>query len=359
MAFGLLKHRAELYYLDEAQRVEKFKDKKWLRAAGLPDTIASDGEKAENERKLLACTTPNEAKSLLGDMRKKELAVSTANDGSASTYTLIQEVVYDSVLAGAEPFKCMREVVNIVNVPRGPALRVPYGGSGRYAPKVAEGGQPERATDDYADVDINIYKYMEISNITNEMVDDALYDLVELETRKLGFALENALNRAALDQIIDSVTGITPSSPAGAHIAITDIARNRSKVFAQNWNPDKIILHPTAEGYLLQDSNLLYVAYAGQSKTLESGEIPKMLGLIPYTCTATDSDSVWDDTTAGSDVTAFIGDFMAPCVMGAMKDDISLRDYEDPIVDLVNVIGKMRVGFEEIRTTAGVQIYHK
>lgn len=339
MAYGLLKHRAELYNLSEDERIKKFTDKKWLKAANLPLKLADDSEKAE--------------------MARKELAVSTTNDGSASTYTLIQEVVYDSVLDGAEPFRCMRDVINIVNVPRGPALRVPYGGSGRYAPKVAEGAQPTRATDDYNDVDINIYKYAEISNITNEMIDDGLFDLIELEMRKLGFALENALNRAVLDEIIDSVTGITQMSPEGSHLALSDIAVGRSKVLAENWNPDKIVLHPTAEGYLLQDSNLVYVAYAGQGRTLETGEIPKLLGLTPYTCSATDSDTVWDDTTIGSDVTAFIGDFMAPCVMGAMKDDISLKDYEDPLCDLVNIVGKMRFGVEEIQTKAGIQIYHK
>ena len=328
-----------LYDMSEDERIKKFQDKKWLKAANLPLALADDTEKAEMER--------------------KQLALNTASDGSASTYTLIQEVVHDEVIAGAEPVRCMRDVINFVDIPRGPSLRVPYGGSGRYAPKVPEMGQIPENQDTYGDVDINIYKYGEISAISEEMINDGLFDMITLELRKIGFAIENALNRAVLDKLIANIS-TTSIDPAGTHIALSDIAKGRADVLAENWNPDKVVFHPTAEGYLLQDSNLVYVAYAGQGRTLETGQIPKMLGLIPYTCTATDTNGYWGTTSTGTPyTTAMILDTIAPVAMGATVGGIKLDQFNDPLTDLKKVKGIERFGVETIHTAAGLKIFHK
>lgn len=291
----------------------------------------------------------------------KERAMLIGQDLEGSSHILVREEVYKKVLEGAEPSHIWRDILPVVNVSNSFSLRVPKVTASRYANKIPEGGQfPERSSS-YSKVDISIEKYGEQPIITEEMVRMSLFDIIELELMKAGASVENRLNREALKKILTNMTTISPFSPTGTHIAVTDIATGRAKVLKQKHSPDTLVLHPTAEGYLLQDSNLVYVAYAGQGRTLETGKIPKLLGLTPYTCTATDDDDspTWDDTTAGSDVTALVLDSKAPVALIAMGQDITTTQWKDPLYDLHRIVVKMEFGVDTIWDDAGVQIYHK
>ena len=347
MANKKLMAKALLYKADNDSEKEKLlSNVHFLNAAGI----------STDEAKLLLS---GEKDKISDFTTKRGLTLSDSLEGTS--YTLIQEEVYDTVIAGTEPTKIFRDIIPIVNMDTGYALRVPKGSAGRYAPKVPEGSPIPMNNQSYDKVDISIDKYGERPVITREYIDDNLFDIVDLELKKLGMSLENALNRAVLTQLTTGLTGISPFSPASTNFDIKAIATGRSKVLKKNRYPDRIITHPTAEMYLLQDSNLAYVSYAGQSKTLETGQIPTIFGLTPTTCTATDSDTapVWDDTSAGSDYTAMILDTMAPAAMVAMKKDIDIEQYNDPISDLVGMAGTMRFGADVVNNDAGVLIYHK
>ena len=288
----------------------------------------------------------------------KELHTLLQSEATAiSDSTLVQEEVYKTVVEGAEPFKCMREVNPIVNVDSY-SLRIVTGETGTYAEKVAEGQAITLDTQTYSKTDITIDKYGTRPLITTELIEDSLFDVVELELKKAGARLENGLNRVVLAAILAGVTTST-LNPAGSHIAVSDIAQAAAKVKKQNYLPDTLVTHPTAEGYLLQDSNLAYVSYAGQSNSLTAGTVPKLMGLTPYTCTATDAASpTWDDTTAASDVTALVFSKNDLGMLG-MRRDLAVEQYEDPIHDLVGISCTMRFGYGVINETSACKIYHK
>jgi HK97 family phage major capsid protein len=275
--------------------------------------------------------------------------------------TLVQEEVYKTVIEGTEPVKCMRDVFPIIKTDSY-SIRFVKGAAGTYAEKVAEGAKIGIDTQTYSKQDITIDKYGTRPLITNELIEDALFDVVELELKKAGAKIENALNRQCLYQMLTGTYKIATStmSPAGAHITISDIAQAVGKVKKQEYLPDVLLLHPTAEAYLLQDSNLAYVSYSGGPGALRQGNIGNtIMGLKPYTCTATDAASpTWDDTTAASDVTAVVlskKDFGAIC----MRRDLTIEQYDDPIHDLVGISLTMRFGADVLRETAGCIIYHK
>jgi HK97 family phage major capsid protein len=275
--------------------------------------------------------------------------------------TLVQEEVYKTVIEGMEPFKCMREVLPIIKTDSY-SIRFVKGTTGTYAEKVAEGAKISIDTETYSKQDITIDKYGTRPLITNELIEDSLFDVVELELKKAGAKMENALNRLCLYQILQGTYKISTNtmSPAGAHIAISDIAQAVGMVKKQNYLPDTLVLHPTAEAYMLQDSNLAYVSFAGGPGALRQGDIGNtLMGLKPYTCTATDAAApTWDDTTAASDVTAMIfskKDLGAIC----MRRDLTIEQYDDPIHDLVGISLTMRFGADVLRETAGAVIYHK
>jgi len=274
--------------------------------------------------------------------------------------TLVQEEVYATVIEGTEPFKCWRELCPITTA-ESYSTRIVKGELGTYADEVAEAGAIPIDTQTYTKIDIPIKKYGVRPVITNELIDDSHFDIVEMELRKAGYRLENKLNRVVLNQILNGTYAITTSvlDPAGTHISVSDIALAAKKVKKQNIMADTLVTHPTAEGYLLQDSNLAYVAYAGNASPLTLGTVPKLMGLMPYTCTATDkADPTWDDTTAASDVTAIVFSKM-DLAMIRMKHDIKIVDYDDPIHDLVGISCLMRYGAEVLNEKAGCIIRHK
>ena len=276
--------------------------------------------------------------------------------------TLVQEEVYKTIIEGAEPFKCMRNVVPIINT-GSYSVRFVKSEGGVYAGQMAEGAKIPIDTEEYTKQDITIDKYGTRPLITNELIEDALFDVVELELKKAGARMENKLNREILYALIAGTNKITTNTlnPAGPHIAVSDIAVAVGKVKAQNYLPDTLITHPTAEAYLYQDSNIAYVSYAGGNhwqSGFQDGTM-KIMGLTPNTCTATDQASpTWDDTTAGSDITGIVLS-KADCGVLCMRRDLTVEEYDDPIHDLMGISVTMRYGTDVLRETAGCVIYHK
>ena len=278
-----------------------------------------------------------------------------------SDSTLVQEEVYKTVIEGAEPFRCFREVFPVIKTDSY-SVRFVKGQAGSYAEKVAEGAAITIDVQNYSKQDISIEKFGTRPLITNELIEDSLFDVVELELKKAGARMENTLNREVLNKILNGSNKISTNTVdpgASAHIDVADVASAIAKVKKQNFIPDILVTHPTAEGYLLSDSNLAYVSYAGTNVPLTEGKVPKIMGLTPYTCTATDSSSpTWDDTTGGSDVTALVfskNDLGVIC----MRRDITIEQYDDPIHDLVGISVTMRFGTDVLNEKAGCIIYHR
>jgi len=277
-----------------------------------------------------------------------------------SETTLLQEEVIKKVYEGAEPAKCVRNVFPVQKT-KSYSVRFVVGSPGAYAKEVPEGSAVPVDQEGYSKVDVEVKKYATRPLITKEMIDDCLFNIIEHEIKKAGLRLENTLNRVVLEKLLTEMDGITAIDPAGTHIAVTDIAEAISKVKEKNWMPDVLITHPAAEGYLLQDSNLAYVAYAGTEAPLREGTIPRLLGLKPYTLSVTPSDEsgvYWDGTDADNHYYGLVLDSNNTAVI-VMRDDITVTRYEDPIRDLEGIIAKMRFGVGILHDDAGVRILSK
>jgi len=295
-------------------------------------------------------------KRIVGERAVKELL--QAEDISETT--LLQEEVIKKVYEGAEPARCVREVFPIQKT-KSYAVRFIAGAAGTYASEVAEGAEIPVGQEDYSKIDVEVKKYATRPLITKEMVDDCLFNIIEHEIRKAGFRLENTLNRVVLTTLLKELDGISDIDPAGTHLAVTDIAKAVGAVKAKNWMPDTLITHPMAEAQLLQDSNLVYVCYAGTEAPLREGAIPRLLGLKPWTLSVTaepNSGVYWDGTDADNHYYALVLDSQNTAVI-VMRDDITIEQYEDPIHDLVGITAKMRFGVGVLRDDAGVRILAK
>jgi len=305
---------------------------------------------------------PHERKELLGKPSTertlgKEVHALLQSDSKNST-TLIQEEVYKTISEGAEPWKCMRDVVFTLQA-GAHSVRVVKGETGTYAGKVAEGANVPIDTQVYTKTDIPIYKTGTRPVITSELVEDCLWDIIDLELKKSGARMENKLNRDCLLEILTDA-GSTEVDPAGTHIAVSDLARARANIATNNYMPNKVVFHPLAEGYLLQDSNLAYVSYAGESGPLHTGRIPKLMGLIPYTCSITTGSAakVWGTTDAANNYYGVVLDSAANTYL-AMRRDLTVEEYDDAIHDIVGLAITMRYGVATVQANAACCILTK
>lgn len=271
---------------------------------------------------------------------------------------LLQEEVYNTISEGAEPWKCLREIVPIIRTDSY-SVRIVKGETGTYAEELAEGANVPIDTQVYTKEDISINKIGTRPLITNELVEDCLFDIINLELQKAGMRMENKLNRDVLLEILTDAT-TTDIDPADAHIAVTDLARARAGVASENYMPDKCMFHPTAEGYLLQDSNLVYASFAGTASTLHTGQIPKLLGMTPYTCSVTTGSTghYWDGTDAANHYYGLCIDSKASTYL-AMRRDLTVEQYDDPIHDLKGISCTMRYGTATIQPKAANLILAK
>jgi len=295
-------------------------------------------------------------KSYLGDEKYKALLQSNAIQES----NLLQEQVHKEISQGAEPWKVMREILPIIKTDSY-SVRIVKGEIGTYAVDVAEGSKVPIDTQVYTKEDITISKTGTRPIITNELIEDGLFDIIQLELSKAGARMENKLNRDCLLEILtDTTAGTSDLDPAGPHVAVTDIAKARADVAGNNYLPDTLIMHPSFEGYLLQDSNLVYVSYAGASAGLRGAQTGKIMGLTPHICSVTTGDTghVWGSTDASNNYNGIIMDKAAHTYL-AMRRDLTVEEYEDPIHDILGIACTMRYGVGTIQAGSGILVLTK
>jgi len=274
--------------------------------------------------------------------RARELLLSEGIEGSSLTQT----EVYRTVLEGAEPVKCMRQAVPIFNM-NSNVMQMNIGETGSYAPFVAEGAEIPINTQDYSTRTWTARKFGERPVITNEMVNDSLFSVIELEIRKAGQRIENTLNQWMLQVLMDNAGNEHDLAAAiSTNGGIVAAINARSLCVADGYLPDTIIVNPAITPYLYKDFVPGYNPVAQQ--VLISGQLPSLMGCRVFEC-GVDCNSAsspiaathtWGDKTDGN-IGMLVFD-SANCGGIGMRQDIRIEQYSDPIRDLTGISVTMR-----------------
>jgi hypothetical protein len=285
----------------------------------------------------------------------RELLLSTAIEST----TLIQTEMYNTVIEGAEPFKCMRQALKVLPMTAN-TLTITIGEAGSYAGEVAEGAEIPIAVQDYSAVTFTAKKYAVRPLITKEMVEDSLYPVIEMEVRKAGAKLENTLNQLALTELIDNTsnneldvsvaTGTAPNDYANAGTkAIVRALRNCK---ADGFLCDTIVMSPDAEAVVMAE--FTPTSYVG-AEAVASGRLPNIMGLKAFTCGVADASSQTWEYNSDGDIGMVVFDSQNSSMIG-MRRDITVERYEDPIRDLVGMSATMRCAVDTLQANAGARI---
>ncbi len=269
------------------------------------------------------------------------------SEGVAAT-NLIPTEVYATVVEGSEPAKCMRNVLPIFRMPT-QVMTVPYGETGSYAPQVAEGAEVPIATQTYTPATFTAVKYGERPVITREMVADAKFDVIAQEIRKVGYKIENALNRRALSVILEGSGTAADCAAAGTGAAfVSGIAEAVAGLIGLGFAPTDVIYYPTAYGAVVDRVSGLNGTSA--DSVLRTGRLPPLFGCNSHICGVADDSATY---TWGYGTNDYIGglvvDRNAAGGIG-IREDITIEQYSDPIRDLVGM--KVTARFDAARFIA-------
>lgn len=276
----------------------------------------------------------------------RELLLSTAIEST----TLLQTEMHATVLEGAEPWKCMRQAC--VTLPmKANTLTIPVGEVGSYAPEVAEGAEIPISDQDYTAVTLTAKKYGVRPMITDEMVADALYPVIEMEIRKAGAKLENTLNQIALTNLIDN-TSANEHDASGSNLGIKAIATAIKLVKADGFIPDRIVLHPDAEALIMAD--YIPTGYVG-AEAAQSGKLPNLLGLSPFITNVADASSQTWEYNSDGDIGMVVFDSGNSTVIGE-RQPITIKRYEDIVRQIQGGTVSARWAVGTLQANAGARI---
>ena len=269
-------------------------------------------------------------------VRVRELLVSEAIEST----TLIQTEMYNTVMAGAEPVKCMRQALPVIST-RANTLRVPLGEAGTYAGEVAEGAEIPIDVQDYSYRDFTIKKYGVRPLITKEMVEDGLYDVIALEVQKAGARIENRINQAALSVVLEN-SGNSADCGGSGGTPVAKLAEAIGANQADGYQSNAIILHPGMAGAVM--SAFTSVATVMGEAITRGGMIGTLLGCPVYVTGVTDTSSTytWGWGTDNYICGLVINKENAGAT--AMRREITVQKYDDPIRDLVGMGVTARFG---------------
>jgi len=276
----------------------------------------------------------------------RELLLTTAIEST----NLIQTEMYKTVVEGAEPFKVMRNALNVL--PMGAAtLDIPVGEAGSYAREVAEGAEVPISTQDYSKVTFTAKKIAERPVITDEMVADALYPVIELELRKAGAKLENKINQMA---IVELVANTAQHDTGGANQGIKAVAAAQAKVEGAGYIPDRIVMCPGFKAGLMAE--FVPTGYSGADAVM-SGKLPNLLGLQAFVSNVVHTTATSWAYAGGDNIGAVVFDSQNSTMLG-IRQDITVKRYDDVVRMLQGTVVSARVAVDTLSATAGAYIQY-
>ena len=256
--------------------------------------------------------------------------------------TLVPAQVLATVIDGAEPEKCMRELVPVLNAKGQRSLVVPLGETGTYAAEVAEGAAAEDDEITYSTATYTIKKYVSKPSITEEMIADGMWDVAAIETAKAGARLENAFNQQVLSTLLEGSGDEIDVS--AANVGLKAVAKAQAEMMANGFKPDRLVLHPTAMGYIMEEFTPAGGYYAVGDQTI-SGQLPaNILGMKVGVCGVTDTSSTY---TWGYGTDGYMGMLLLDsrsCGGAAMNQDMTVTEFDDPLKGIKSFKAMMRFG---------------
>ncbi len=273
--------------------------------------------------------------------------------GDIEGTNLIQAEVVATVVEGAQPQKAFMDVLPIDRT-KGETLKWPYGETGVYAAKYAQGAEIAIRTQDYSAASYDashIIAHRPL--ISDTMVEAGKVDVIEEEIKFAGAAVMNKAERICLSEILQD-SGLEHDTK-GANQGLKAVAAAATLVKGQSCKPDVVIMHPEAEGKCIQD--LVIPQSPRADAVVGNSFIPDgYLGLKWRVSNVADDSSsyTWDYDTDGEIGMLVLDSRRAGGIY--LPRDLTVKDYKDPIRDMTGMTVTMRMDCQSHITNATCRV---
>lgn len=300
------------------------------------------------ESKKFADIIPDGAK--IGSYEGKEIKKLLLAEAVESD-TLIQEEVYRTIVEGAKYTQLFRNLIPVWNIGSN-QLRVVIGEDATTAGEpIAEGTKIPEDTEDYTYQTFTVEKYGLRPTITAEMIEDGLFDVVARQIRMAGERVENSLNARAIGELLDGSGN--EHDCEGSNLDAAALLSGRALVRADRYVPNVAVIDPEFEALLLADTDVSHAMYYGADTTARrEGTVPRLYGMDIHTYDGGNSSGTYTwGFAANGEIGGLLMDTQRAGAI-AMRRDITVKDYDDPIRDLRGMSVTARFDVEELQANA-------
>lgn len=281
----------------------------------------------------------------------KELFLDTTNETA-----VIQTHIYNEIWGGAKKWLAARNAVPVIKLTSGVGQVNADGAEADYAPTVAQGGEIPINWEALSTNTITAFKIGTRPVITEEMVEDALWDQVSMQLRKAGRRIAIRENMIVMRHLryntAESTYTVADSSLGNnvdcvASLSVAEWNTGISYIEADGFKPDTAMLHPAAVAYMRGDTTgFAGWLYTGpQSAAVMSGESEFTIGKVNATMTnvglSSSANEIMALTLAKDDAGVL-----------AERRALTVKNYQDPIRDLVGISVTQRLNAALINSNA-------
>lgn len=286
----------------------------------------------------------------MGSLNEKHRELIETSTVNAST--LVKEEVYSKIIEGAEKVRCMREVMKdtTFNMPTPSYRFILHENVNGTLPEVSPTAEyPVAANESYRPVTFIAKKYGELPVIEEELISDAMFDIVEMRLKDVGMKAENTLNQLCIDAITENGSQATYN----ASEPISCIADAVAIIKKNGYSPDTLIMTTDLEGDLFGDPHFRF-EYSGETGNFRNYEMgTKICGLKPWLLTQPSGNASF-----GGRIKGVVMDSGKAGGLG-IRQDVAVEKFSDPKNDLLNLKVSMRLAAEGFHQDAIVNLSQK
>jgi len=287
--------------------------------------------------------------------------LTTGSTGTAGAHYLIPDKIYATLFENARNYDITPLVSNVVETP-GATLKVDCEIDGQYEPKFsASGGEAAYETIETAQGTITPRLFNINVGITNEMIEDSLFDTMEMHVRVAGKAMGEFSSKMCLFPIMDDyrasattyrVEGTYNNIGTGAASSffVSDVLEAEGANAIDGFTTDVLIIPPHGLQYLLkgEGAGQPYDTEKMMAWDLKQNPVGTICGMDVVRC----FHMTQSDTPAA--LQYYSGLFSTQWnalavnktygIQTVRKRWLKIENYSDPIQDLVGAVISARQG---------------
>jgi hypothetical protein len=265
-------------------------------------------------------------------------------DSIANLDTLFRQEIRETVLEGARKQQIARDASNVINVDRSRGDH-PRGPDDQFAPKVAEGAAIPDDAGEHDTVTWDTEKHGQGMRATEELLNQALVDVIARNMEFLGRSCENAINRVWLNELVDNAS-VTVDASGEDNRGWAAINEAIHQVELNDFMPDTAVTHPTFTKTLFDTAeNNAVIPRAnefGDDEGIRDRVAFPLLGIDGFRGSngVYDGANTWDYSAA--DETGAVV-YQRNVTNLYMFRDIEMKEYDDPVRDLEGVNARVDI----------------